>query len=212
MELDELKHQLKNKLASDQGKSDADLALLLNKRTISIVGKLKRSLWIEIGFSILIVLAFIYIGITSNSHIYSVYFSVFSFPIAGFIIWLVYLLKRTTILSSTGLPVKGNLQRIVEIMENLIKRYFQFTMALLPICFIFILVLVYNDTGKFTSNISQRLAGNYFTTHWKLVVFMITYFILLYVLLYYFTKGYLRKLYGKYVAQLKECINELSEE
>ncbi len=211
MELDELKHQLKNKLASDQGRSDADLTLLLNKHTISVVGKLKRSLWIEIMFSILALLAFVFIAITSKSNLFRIYFSVFSVPFTILILLLVYLVKRTTQLSSTTLPVKSNLQQIVKIMEELIKRYFQVTMAMPVICFIFILYLGYY-TGTFTGNISQKFAHGYFGSTWKVFAFLAGYIILLCVAIYYPTKWYLRKMYGKYVMQLKECINELSEE
>ena len=55
MDLDELKYQLKNKLSTDHaGRSDEDIASLLNKKTGSIVGKLKKNLWMEILFGILV--------------------------------------------------------------------------------------------------------------------------------------------------------------
>ena len=53
MDLDELKYELKNKLSTDHaGISDEDIAALLSKKTGSIVGKLKKSLWMEILFGI----------------------------------------------------------------------------------------------------------------------------------------------------------------
>jgi hypothetical protein len=142
MELDELKSQLKNKLASDHaGRSDTDIAVLLNKRTNSVIGKLKRSLLKEILISTGIVILFICIGIFSSHSSLRIYFSVFAVVCGVLILPLIYIFRRTTRLSSTALPVKSNLQTIVSIMEEMIKRYFQFTMALIPICFIFSLAV-----------------------------------------------------------------------
>ena len=211
MELDELKHQLKNKLSTDHaGRSDEDIALLLSKRTGSIVDKLKRSLKKEIFFSILILIGFTCIGIFGSFNSLRIYFSVFTILCIPFIIALYYLLRRTTHLSSTALPVKKNLQEIVTITEQFIKRYFQFSMALLPVCIIFSFLLGYNETKPIPE--VDNFAKKIFSAKWEVILFFSVYLIGLCVGVYYFTKWYLRKLYGKYVEQLKECINELSEE
>ena len=211
MELDELKSQLKSKLATDHaGRSDADIATLLTKKTSSVVGKLKRSLWIEIWSCIAISLGFGYFGIFSNYHWVRIYFSVFAVLCVGFLILLVYLLRRITLLNATSLPVKGNLQTIVTIIEEFTKRYFQFTMALIPICFIFSLLLGFNEP-KHDPEI-DRFAKSFFSATWQVIIFIIVYMTALSVGIYYFTKWYLLKLYGKYINQLKICIADLSEE
>jgi hypothetical protein len=207
MELDELKSQLKNKLASDHaGRSDTDIAVLLNKRTNSVIGKLKRSLLKEILISTGIVILFICIGIFSSYSSLRIYFSVFAVVCGVLILPLIYIFRRTTHLSSTALPIKSNLQTIVSIMEEMIKRYFQFTMAMIPISIIFSLLLITND-----GTISPRFAKAFFSVSWQVFIFMTVYGTVSLVAIYYFTKWYLRKMYGKYVTQLKECINELSE-
>jgi hypothetical protein len=211
MELDDLKYQLKHKLSTDQaGRSDEDIAALLTKRTGSIVDKLKRSLWIEIIFGILIFIAFGYIGFFSNYHWLRIYFSVFSVLTAAFLILLIYLLRRTSKLSATALPVKSNLQSIVHIIEEFVSRYFQFTMALIPVCFIFAFLLGSNDPKPIPA--AEHFAKNMFSSRGQVIIFLLAYFLLLTIGIYYFTKWYLKKLYGKYVSQLKECIDELKEE
>jgi MFS family permease len=211
MELDELKNQLKNKLASDHaGRSDGDIALLLGKRTSSIIDKLKRSLKKEIFWSIIILIGFVCVSIFINYQSVRIYFSVFAVLCIPFIFVLLHLLRRTTRLSSTALPVKKNLQEIVTITEDFVKRYFQFSMALLPVCFIFSFLLGYNEPKPIPG--VDRLATKLFSGRWEVIVFFMVYFIGLSVGVYYFTKWYLRKLYGKYIIQLKECISELSEE
>jgi hypothetical protein len=207
MELDELKSQLKNKLASDHaGRSDTDIAALLSKRTNSVIGKLKRSLLKEILLSTAIVILFSCIGLFSSHPSLRIYFSVFAIICGVLILPLIYIFRRTTRLSSTALPVKSNLQTIVSIMEEMIKRYFQFTMALIPVCFVFSLLLISND-----GTVSIKAKG-IFSASWQVITIASVYAALLFVGTYYFTKWYLRKMYGKYVVQLKECVSELSEE
>jgi hypothetical protein len=211
MDLDELKHQLKNKLASDHaGRSDGDLASLLNRRTGSIIDKLKRNIRTEILFSILFIVLFCYIGVFGWNQPLRIYFSVFAVICAPFVVVLFYLLRRTTRLTDTVLPVKKNLQEIVKLTEEFIKRYFLYTMASLPVCFIFALLLVYNESDTILQ--VEKTATGFFTGKGGGIVLLTVYFLALSTVAYYFTKWYLRKMYGKYINQLKECIRELSEE
>ena len=210
MELDDFKTQLKDKLSSDHtGRSPEDIASLLTKKTQSVIGKLKKSLRFEIYSGIVINLLFGYLGLTSHYRTFNIYFSVFAFLSLGFIGLLFYLLKRTNQLSSTTLPVKNNLQTIVTIIEDFCKRYFQFTMGLLPVCFIFAFMLGYQEQEQIPQ--MDRLAKRLFSSQWKVVIFIVMYMGGLSFGVYYFTKWYLKKLYGNYVTQLKSCIAELLE-
>jgi hypothetical protein len=211
MELDELKNQLKNKLATDHtGRSDADIAVLLHKKTSSVIAKLKRNLLYEIILGVMVVIAFGIIGISSTYQSFRIYFSVFTILCAAFVVFQYYLLRRTTTLSGTALPVKSNLQAIVHIIGEFVKRYFQFSMALVPICFVFALLLGYYEEQPIPK--VDLIAKGYFSHRWEIFAFAFIYMVALAVAAYYFTKWYLRKLYGKYVDQLKECIRELGEE
>ncbi len=211
MELDELKYQLKDKLSTDHtGRSDADIALLLTKRTASVTDKLKKSLWLEIFLCILMLLVFGAISIISKQSSLRIYFSVFTIVGIVFLLVVIYLLRRTKKLSSTTLPVKSNLQSIVRLIEEFTRRYFQITMALIPICFIFALLLAYQE--KHLQDPSAPFpGGHYFSSLWQVVLFVIAYMFVLAIVAFYFTKWYLKKLYGKYVQQLKACIEELGE-
>ena len=211
MELDELKYQLKHKLATDHaGRSEADIVTLLSKKTNSVIAKLMNSLWYEIISCIVIILAFLLIVLLIKNDSIRIYFSVFILLSTAFLLLLIYLLKKTKILGGTTLPVKSNLQTLVYIIEEFIKRYFQFSMALLPVCFLFALFLGYHDKEPMPH--IDSFVKNHFSSFWKLAVFVGLYFIILATGVYYFTKWYLKKLYGNYLSQLKECIKELAEE
>lgn len=211
MELDDLKYQLKHKLSTDHAhRSDEDIAALLTKRTGSIVDKLKRSLWIEIIFGIVFVLVFGYIGIFSSYHSLRLYFSIFAVVPAGLVVILIYLLRRTNRLSAAALPIKSNLRSIVTIIEEFVKRDFQFSMMLVPVCFIVSFLVGYNEPKHIPSVDSAAKA--YFHSSTKVIIFFILTMIIFGIGIYFFTKWYLKKLYGRYICQLKACIEELKEE
>jgi hypothetical protein len=210
MDIDELKIQLKNKLSTDHAaRSQSDFAALLNNRTLSVIDKLKKSLWFEIYSCIFIFAAFVYLSCATNINSVRIYFSVFSLFCIAFLAVLIYLLKRTTRLSASALPVKTNLLTIVNIIEEFTKRYFQFTMALIPICFVFAFFLGFTEKQPIPQ---IDHATRIFNTPLKIIVFASLYMAALAVGIYYFTKWYIRKLYGKYLIQLKARIAELSED
>jgi hypothetical protein len=210
MELDELKSQLNLKLATDHaGRSDDDIARLLQKRTHSAVEKIKRSLLFEIRLCLPFILLFILIGIFSKDRSFNIYFSVFAVFFVGILFVLLYLLKRTRNLSEDPLPVKENLQMIVTIIDEFIKRCFQISLIMVPVGIIFVGLLEFNF--KETAKISSRFAKGYFSSTWQVMAFMAVYTAVFTGVMYFFAKWYLHKLYGKYVAQLKACIRELEE-
>jgi MFS family permease len=211
MELDELKSLLNQKLTTaHSGRSTDDIAHLLTRKTSSVIDKLKRSLWIEIISCIVIILGFGYIGIAGSYRSLRIYFSVFAILAIVFLFIVIYLLRKTQALSATSLPVKSNLQMIVSIIEAFMKRYFQFTIGLIPVCVIFSFLLGYNEPMSIPE--VDKVTSSLFTHLWQMLLFLGLYIVALSIGIYYFTKWYLRKLYGRYVAQLKECIAELEEQ
>lgn len=210
MELDDLKYQLTQKLSTDHTeRSGADFAQLLTRKTVSVIDKLKRSLWLEILFCLPVILLFSYIGITSRYPSMQIYFSVFTVVMGVFMFLLIYLLRKINHLSNTLLPVKSNLETIVSITEEFVKRYFQFIMVLIPVCFVFSFLLGYYEPNRIPE--LDRLSEKIVNRGWKLILLLIAYFVGLSAGTYYLTKWYLKKLYGNYLEQLKKCIAELSE-
>lgn len=212
MELDELKTLINHKLATDHAERSAeDIRILLNRRTASVIDKLKRSLWIEVICCVIGILLFAGISIFGKYHSLRIYFSVFTVLAIVFLGIVIHLLRKTKRLSASTLPVKSNLQTITALIKEFSKRYFQFTMALLPVCFAFALVLGYADHDKIDIPVLDKELVPRLRTGWKLIVFLVLYLGGLSAALYYFTKWYLRKLYGRYVDQLTECIAELED-
>lgn len=210
MELDELKYQLNQKLATEHAsRSNADISALLKKKTNSVLSKLKRSLIIEMGLCILFFAAMLYVCIVTDYWSIRLYFGVFSVLIFLMTFVLFYLYRRTNELSNSDQPIKSNLQTLAALLEEFVRRYFQFTMALLPICFMFSLILSYAEPIEIPE--IEKFSVKIFTARWQVMVFLGLYMITLAVALYYFTKWYLKKLYGNYLIELKQCIEELNQ-
>jgi hypothetical protein len=210
MELDEFKDILNQQLATDHlYRSEADIAALLRKKAHSIIVKIKKSLWFEIFSCIVIMLLFGYLGLSSKYSSMNIYFSAFTLVFVPFTIILFYLLKKINRLNTNSLSVKNNLQSIVSILEEFMKRYFQFTMVLIPICFVFAFFLGY--TEKQPIEPIDQIILKYKPSYSFITIFTFVYMTSLTVGIYYFTKWYLKKLYGNYVNELKIYINELKE-
>lgn len=210
MELDELKLHLKQRIDNDRGlKTPSDIALLLSKKTKSIIAKLKNSLLFEIVSCIVFLIAFVYFIATVKYDSIKIYLSFFSILIILFLFLLIYLLKKVNELNKTNLPVKNNLITLHKILREYTKRYFQFTMSLIPICLIFSGYLGYMD-GKNGVVIDELDAISLNLKDMKeLVIFLVVYIGILTLTTYLFTKWYIKKLYGKYLDQLQNCIEEL---
>lgn len=210
MELDELKLHLMQKIDNDRGlKSPSDIAELLSKKTKSVITKLKNSLLFEIVSCVVFLIAFVYFIATVKYSSIKIYLTAFLILIILFLIILFYLYKKVNELSTTNLPIKNNLIALHKLLKEYTKRYFQFTMSLIPICLIFSGYLGYID-GKNGVVIDELepISSN-LKTGKELIIFLVAYIGILIVTTYLFTKWYLKKLYGKYLDQLQHCINEL---
>ena len=210
MELDELKYQLNQKLATDHAsRSNADISALLKKKTHSVISKIKRSLIIEMVLCILFFAAMLYVCFITDYLSIRVYFGVFTVLTILMTFVLYYLYRRTDTLSNSDQPIKANLQTLVGLLEEFVKRYFQFTMALLPVCFMFSMILSYADPVEIPE--IEKFSVKVFTARWQVMLFLGVYMIVLAISVYYFTKWYLKKLYGNYLNELKQYIAELDQ-
>lgn len=209
MNLDELKIQLNKKLETAQSFEmvvGGDVSSIHQTKTNAITHKIKRSLITEIIFSIVFIAAFIVVCVFTKFHSIRLYFGVFSLVLILFTVILFYLLQRTNRLNTAVLPVVQNLKSLHKILNEFVKRYFQFTMLLIPVSLLFSSYLGYTDAKNHIESF------NYFPvniTAKKQLIFLSIFLIVFVVSMYYFTKWYLKKLYGNHLIQLKQMIEQL---
>jgi hypothetical protein len=208
MELDELKIQLNTSIENAAEKSTAEISELLSTKTISIVTKIKKSIWFEIIITAIVLVIFLYEGFYSKYWSLRIYFSVFFVICIPFLLFLFILLQKIKQLSNAIMPIKKNLEKMYCILKEYIKRGYQATMALLFICMLFSVILGYMETRRNTSG------NNYFhftAPSFIMLISLTIYSILLCIGMHYFAKWYFKKLYGNYLHELKESLNELEE-
>ncbi|QEC66098.1 hypothetical protein FRZ67_01805 [Panacibacter ginsenosidivorans] len=211
MELDELKSLINGRMERVQKeKSPAEIALLMGRKTQSITGKIKRSLLIELIITIVFTVSCAAITVFAKYHSLRIYFGIFTIISLLFIPLLYLKLNKTRKLTNTIFPVKNNLQVLVKLIHEYIRRYFQLTMALIPLSIIISFILGYTDGNLSDSSTQNSFFSNLIESP-LLMTFLIAYIILFSVGMYYFTKWYLKKLYGNYVKQLEDLIAELEE-
>lgn len=215
MDLDQFKTELKTKLATDHiNRSGADIEQLLKKKTVSFIDKIRRSLWFEIVIGFLFNLGFVYAAFDAGMHSMRLYFGVFSILMFLFLFFLIYLLIRTNKIKSLDQSIRENLASYIHLIDEFIKRYLQLTMALIPITLVFAGYLGYMDGHTDATmhvynkgfQLGSKMNGTQFT------IFLSSFLVFLSLGIYgmyHFTKWYLKKLYGNYLNDLKNCIAEL---
>lgn len=211
MELDELKSLINERMERVHiEKSPTDIALMLGKNTNSVVGKIIRSLIIELVVTIIFTILCLAVTIFGAYASLRIYFGIFTVVCIVFVPILYMKIIKTKKLTDSAVPVKKNLQILIALIKAYIKRYFQFTMLLIPISFMIALALGYSDESLNNPDISNGFFPDFIQSPLKISI-MVLYIVVFTIGMYYFTKWYLKKLYGNYVHQLEELLDELEE-
>lgn len=202
MELDEFKQRSKE---TEPKKiilhSASDLEGYIRKRTRSTISNIKRN----ILFELVACLVFIAVAAWAWFNYPVSYVKAFALLcIALCCILLIYLgglYKKISIYEKAAPAVKDSLQQVISIIEQFTKAYFQFTMITLPIAFIF---------GLITGFLNVKGETGIRNFNWqKAILFYTGWFIFWSVIMYFFSRWYIKKLYGNYLQQLKEQLKDI---
>jgi hypothetical protein len=203
MELDELKKELKQKLEQDSATPTIKpIESCIQQRSSSVIAKIRRNIVTEILLSLLFLPAFIWVFIQYSS-IYTRFFMGFGvlFCIA-FMVYLWKLYKKIILVETVSLSVRENLVQVVSIVSHFTRIYFQITMMMLPIAFMAGIATGYLDIAG-----SGELVARFKWT--DSIVYYICFFVAWSVFVYFFTKWYIKKLYGDFLRQLRAQLKEL---
>lgn len=198
MELDEFKQRIKGKVPEERGQSADELGTYIRSRTVSSLQKIKRSMLFELiacGAFIAISIAIFIIYHISYVRV----FCLLAIFLCCFLVAYLAALHRKISLYEKNMPaVREGLLQVIEIVETFTKLYFQFTMITLPIAFIFGLITGFLSLGGMKG------------FNWQKALFFYTCCFLFWsIIMYFFSKWYIRKLYGNYLAQLRDQIKDI---
>lgn len=210
MELDDLKHKIKKELEQPSANLEK-LAFekALHTPTKSILGKIKKSMILEFILNIICIVGFAYFAYTTEYKGLAIY--LWTFVVVGLV--FLFILRKLyqqllDVEQTTGSILKTRLEQLYMLLRKFVKHYFQITMALIPICLIYSFALGYYDEQYQPS--TNSTTGNSVEPY-IVIAIILAYITGFTLFIYYFTKWYLRKLYGKHLDNLKNLLDELNE-
>ena len=201
MELESLKDIWNKSLPSEAEMSGEDIRQMMRQRSKSAIAKMKRNLMIELALMILI---YAY-AVIQNDH----FMPGMQWLFVGIeVIYLFYFGIKYRLLSRMENPafeVRSSLQKQLNSLENLLRFYLWSGLLLVPMVTLasFWIGYTYSIPGEFPRDNSLLLITSF-------VILLVS--TLICIPLYFFTKWYIRKLYGRHIEKLKNMMNELSEE
>ncbi len=203
MELEELQSIWKYNDPGFQLKDEAEIASMLKGNSLSIVDKLKRSVWFELIFTLVAGLALLIYALTLPSGALK-WTSVSILML--FVAYSFYYIKKLTLLRNYN-PAAENLRASLERLTNDLTSYLRFYKrsytVLYPIYFVLGLMFgaLENGPDKFINNLSQPR-----TILYLLLVAVIFFFCSTWV-----TNWYLKKLYGNHLEKLRSLLHDIHQ-
>ncbi|HTE31356.1 MAG TPA: hypothetical protein VK666_13335 [Chryseolinea sp.] len=201
MELEELKSIWKSSETVFDRKDEAEIASMLTKRSVSIIDKLKRSVWFELSFTVLIGLALLGYALilpTGASKWTSVSLLIM------FLLLIFSYIKKIITLNEFN-PTKGNVRENLVALINTLSAYLNFYKrsytVLYPLffCLSLLFIGIERGTEKFLENLLKP------TTIISLLAMGLVY----YFASTRFANWYLNKLYGNHLVKLKGLLNDI---
>jgi|GEM_PF-743940 len=207
MELDDLKKYWNQHPPVESAAPDpALLRKIIHNKSVGIIDRIRRSLVIEIIFCSLALVG-IFIGIYYSEQIlitrYLQFFQGLNIVMMGILCWI---LRSSKTVNPDETSVKNNLIRIHTLVSRFSRTYFIFTMALFPPIFLY---SMYAGAAENNYKSLSEVMHFYLQLPPAFIAVSIGFIVLSGVLLYFFTRWYIRTLYGNYLDKLRQLIEEL---
>jgi len=207
MELEELKNYLNRQLEEQSTlQSSGEISAILRNKSIGIVHRIRKNLWIEFVISLLAVMVVLYAKYLGGNYVMQMFLNIFLGITLLFLPIFIWLIRSTYQLSPELSSVKTNLTRLHLLIARFARFYFILTMAIfLPVVFYSLIAAVYERNNQ-----SLMESLQFYLQLPAIPLLLIGAYILIFgVGLYFFTRWYLRTLYGKYLDKLKVLLAEL---
>lgn len=200
-ELDDLKQIWKGHEQGYAPKKEAEIALMLQGKSNSIIGALKRNVWFELIFTIACSIALIVYACTLEAG--ALMWTIISLLVL-FAAYLFYYVKKLLLLGRFD-SSDGNIKTGLENLYNKLTIYINFYRKSYAI-----LYPVYFFLGVFLGAIETGIDGFLLKMKEpKTVVLLVALMGVFFVLTFIATNFYLKKLYGNHLLKLKELLQEL---
>ncbi len=203
MELDDLKDIWKKQTSAIPLKGEAEIAAMLKGTSKSIVGKLKRSVWVELVFTLVAGLALVVYALTLPSG--ALKSTTVAIPLV-FVGYAVYYIKKLILLSRFN-PMTGNIRSNIENLISNLSGYLRFYRRSYTILYpvYFCLGIIFRIIEKGTETTFDTLRQP------KTLLLLLAVAVLFYISSTWLVNWLLRKLYGNHLQKLKALLNDIRE-
>lgn len=200
MELDEFKQTYQMFGSSFHSKSNEELHKLLHNQVDSVVEKIKRSLVLETVCAFLFLLFVVYVLVRFQG----TYLKLLASLILGFTLlftrYLIILSQKIKVYYTVSHSITDNIKQLIAIINRFTHLYFQITMAFVPVVCILVAVttIADEDNAVISVTLSNILVYSSASLVWC-------------GLMYFFTRWYIKFLYGKHLQYLRNHLSELED-
>ena len=208
MDLDQLKESWGDVGNKQQGPSAEELQALLQKKSRSPIAKMKRNLFMELLFVIVLyagTVAYYFLNFTGGM------LSIAWMMIVIGILYIFYYQRKRKLLNQmecVSCEVKSNLKMQLQTLEKYVRFYMISGTVLVPVVFIItgLVVLFYSPEASSVPSVKTTA----FLMKITAVLFVLA--ALFTIPVYFLNKWYVRKLYGQHIERLKIIVDEMNED
>jgi len=201
MELEELKSIWKNSEPAFQPKGELEIASMLKGKSVSIIDKLKRNVWFELIFTIVISIALLVYALLLPSGA-AKWLSI-SFILMCLAYTIVYVKKLILLnrFNPANENIRGNLITLIDNVSSYLKFYKRSYTILYPVYFCLGLLFAGIERGAeaFFENLAKPRTIFLLTAMAGLFFFLST----------KAANWYLKKLYGNHLEKLKSLLSDI---
>jgi hypothetical protein len=201
MELEDLKSIWKSNAAQFEPKREDEIALMLKGRSMSIIEKLKRNVWFELIFTIVVTVGLLLYAISLESGALkwtSISLLIMCVTYSFYYVKKLILLNRFAGMNEN---MRDNISILIKNLSSYLKFYKSSYAVLYPVYFALGLLFgaLERGTEKYLEFISQPRTILYLLLMAGLFFFIST----------WFASWYLKKLYGTHLEKLKKLLDEI---
>ena len=204
MELEDLKSIWKSSAPVFEPKNEQEIAMMLKGRSISIVNKLKRNVWFELAFAIVVSVGLLLYALSLEQGAMKwTSISLLLMCLAS----TIYFIKKLSLLNRVQ-GINDNLHDTISFLITNLTSYLKFYRnsytVLYPVYFLLGLLfsVLERGTDKFVVFLSQPLT----------IVYLLFMAGLFFLVSSWFARWYLKKLYGDHLEKLKKILDELNQQ
>ena len=201
MELEELKSIWKNSEPAFQPKDEQEIASMLKGKSISIIDKLKRSVWFELVFTVIVSLGLLVYAFAFTSGAAKWLSISFILMCLGFTFVYVKKLMLLNRFNPAQETIRQNLVSLIESVTNYLNFYKRSYTVLYPVYFCLGLLFAGIERGAdaFFENLMKPRTILFLTVFAGVMFFFST----------KVANWYLKKLYGNHLEKLKTLLSDI---